>query len=365
MSSFYAIMILAFMKSAIIAVLGVFSFFSPVFASQPSFESEAAKAGALIYQSNSLSDLEISAELEKSVNPVIITVAGLNFGEIGWGPFEFKNFKKLIALFFPKKSMDEAAFEEEFYKEYADYFAGELPSENGRSIRLPDNYLEQKIKELPAYNPEMVIIPFAWSREPSDTEKTVPEFENKLKQIYAVYGGKKPIFIIAHSWGSVLMHETLHRLEKSAPNVKIDKLVTMGSPLVPSNFVVKLFMKIEVSKEDLLKKVTHPSNLKYWKNIWAERDMYSNAIPAADYNIQVDARVEKLEPTLLDIILHNKELRPVAKTDFLTLRDIKAWHSAYIFDYKAYLKSVNKEIALEVFNPIVVPQLLEYDKKDK
>ncbi|MEW5950265.1 MAG: hypothetical protein GX447_07325 [Elusimicrobia bacterium] len=354
------------MRTLIINIIGAFVFLSPVFASsQIEFEKELVYAQSSFSSANAMSFSEINSELEKTANPVIITVAGLNFGEIGWGPFEFKNFKKLIALFFPKKSLENPDFEEEFYKEYGEYFAQEVPEPSRLSVRLPDNYLEQKIKELPYYNPEMVIIPFAWSREPADTDKTVAEFERKLKEVYKTYGGKKPIFIIAHSWGSVLMHETLHRLEKSAPDVKIDKLITMGSPLVPSNFVVKLFMKIEISKEDLIKKVTHPQNLRYWKNIWAERDMYSNKIPAADYNIQVDEKVERLEPTLLDIILHNKELRPVAKTDFLTLRDIKAWHGSYMFDYRAYLKSVNKEISLEIFKPVVAPQLLEYDKKDK
>lgn len=353
------------MKTLVINIIGVFALLAPVFASsQAQFEGELARARASMLDASAMTDIEISSELEKSVNPVIITVAGLNFGEIGWGPFEFKNFKQLLALIFPKKSMDDAALEEEFYREYSEYFAQELPQPS-RSVRLPDNYLEQKIKELPSYNPEMVIIPFPWSREPADTNKTIPVFEKKLREVYSVYGGKKPIFIIAHSWGSVLMHETLNRLAKDAPEVKIDKLVTMGSPLVPSNFVVKLFMKLEISKEDLLKKVVHPKNLRYWKNIWAERDMYSNSIPAADYNIQVDAKVEKLEPILLDIILHNKELRPDAKLDFLKLRDIKAWHGSYMFDYKAYLKSVNKEIDVEIFRPIVAPQLIEYDKTDK
>lgn len=361
---FYAIIILAYMLNCIaklaiftLMVLPVFSFSQTQFEESLSFDRFTS--------ANYFSNLEISSELEKSANPVIITVAGLNFGEMGWGPLEFRNFKKLLSIIFPQKTLDEKAFEDEFYKEYAEYFAGELPPQRQKVFRLPDNYLEQKIKELPSYNTEMVIIPFSWSREPSDTDKTIPVFEQKLKEVYKIYGGKKPIFIVAHSWGSVLMHEALHRLEKSDPSVKIDKLITLGSPLFPSNFVVKLFMKFEISKEDLLKKVSHPKNLKYWKNIWAERDIYSNSIPPADFNIQIDSNVERLEPTLLNIILHNGELRSQAKTDFIKLRDIKAWHSAYMFDYKAYLKSVNKEIALEVFRPIVAPQIIEYDKAEK
>lgn len=352
------------MKRLIVNTFRLLVFFIavPVYSSQLhqlDFEVEATSAISEIFDVSKTIDTEIPREIEKNVNPVIITVAGLNFGELGWGAFELKNLKKLLSIVFHKKSVNIDSLEDEFYKEYAEYFEGEYSLFPPSMYRLPDNYLEQKIKELSFYNSDIIIIPFSWSRDPDDTEKVIPVFENKLKEVYKNYGDKRPIFIIAHSWGSVLMHETLNRLSKDAPEVKIDKMITMASPLVPSNFFVKLFMKLEISTQDLLKYVEHPKNLKYWVNIWAERDISSNSIPVADQNIQIDEDVEKLEPKLLDIILHNKELRPIAKKDLLKLRDIRAWHISYILDYKTYLESLNKTIEVKVFMPVIAPQLIK------
>lgn len=310
-------------------------------------------------------ELEISMDIERSVNPVIITVAGLNFGKIGWGPFEFSNFRKLIDYLFPKnKSMsqiDDEQFEKFFLAEYSKYLLDQdikKPEER----RLPDDYLEAKVRELSNYNSDIVIIPFNWSRDPGDTKQTIPVFIEKLKEVYKTYGGKRPIIIVAHSWGSVLMHESLNRLAEKDNSAYFDKLITLGSPLVPSNFIVNLFLKLEIKKEDLLKKIQKPKNVGIWKNLWAERDLYSNTIDKADVNIQVDKDVEKLEPTLLDLILHNKLLRSIATNDFLKFRDIKAWHWSYMYDYDAYLQSINKEIKVEVFNPLVKPSVIEEGK---
>jgi hypothetical protein len=143
------------------------------------------------------------------------------------------------------------------------------------------------------------------------------------------------------------------------PDVRIEKLITAGSPLVPGNFVVKMFMKLEVRKEKLENRISKPAVVKVWRNFWAMRDAYSNAIPAADSNFQADAEVENLEPTLIDIILHKKPLRKEARKDLFKMRDIKAWHSAYFFDYKATLKSISKEIFVPVFQPALAPQVMD------
>ena len=160
----------------------------------------------------------------------------------------------------------------------------------------------------------------------------------------------------------MLTHEALHRVGKYRPDVKIDKLITAGSPLVPANFVVKLFMKLQIKKEHLEKAVTKPANVKVWRNVWATRDAYSNAIPAADSNFQADAQVENVEPTLIDLILHNKLLKKEARSDLFKIRNIKDWHASYFFDFKASLKSINKEISVSIFRPVLAPQVVNCKK---
>ena len=300
-------------------------------------------------------------------DPVVLTVSGLRFGEIGWGPLELKHIIRLIKMFFPDKKISEEDLIDGLMAFNKDYFFLEN-AEDARDLatisakqRLPDNYLELKLQEIPGYSEHNVIVsPFIWSRDPGDTEKTIPELEKKIIEIYDSYKASgRPIFILAHSWGTVLTHEALHRVSRYRPDVRIDKLITAGSPLVPANFVITLFVKYEIRKEHLEKAVTKPSNVKAWRNFWAKRDPYSNAIPAADYNFQADSAVENVEPKLIDLILHNKLLKKEAKQDLFKIRDIKAWHGAYFFDYKASLLSINKEISVTFFQPVLAPQVMD------
>lgn len=317
-----------------------------------------------------LSALDESLETKDGLDPVVITVSGLSFGEIGWGPLELKHFIKLLKIFLPHKEISEEDLVNGLMAFNKDYFFLE-DAEDAREMaeisakhRLPDNYLELKLKEIPGYADHNVVVsPFVWSRDPGDTEKTVPLLEKRIIEIYDAYKGTgRPIFMLAHSWGSVLSHEALHRVSRYRPDVRIDKLITAGSPLVPANFVVELFIKYEIKKEHLEKAVTKPAIVKAWRNFWAKRDAYSNAIPAADYNFQADAAVENVEPTLINLILHSKPLKKEAKRDLFKIRDLKAWHGAYFFDYKASLLSINKEISVTFFQPVLAPQVMDCAK---
>jgi len=303
---------------------------------------------------------------KNGLDPVVITVAGLKFGEIGWGSLELRNFLRAVQFFFGNKEISESdivngvvSFSPRYFFPEDDEDARELPVQD--PARLEDNYLEQKLKEIPGYDSHSVIvIPFAWSRDPGDSRQTVPQLQEKITEVYDAFKDSgRPIYILAHSWGSVLTHTALHRVARARPDVRIDKLITAGSPLVPANFVVKLFMKLEVRKERLEKRVRKPAIVRTWRNFWALRDAYSNSIPAADTNYQADAEVENVEPTLIDIILHKKPLRKEARKDLFKIRDIKAWHGAYFFDYRASLKSIEKEIYVPVFQPALAPQVVD------
>lgn len=297
-------------------------------------------------------------------DPVVITVAGLKFGEIGWGSLELRNFLRFINFFTRNTRITEGDIVNGVVAFNPRYFFPDRDAEaESRAPRLPDNYLEQKLKEIPGYeNHDVIVLPYAWSRDPGDSKAAILGLEKKIEETWDAFAASgRPVYILAHSWGSVLSHTALHRVAARRPDVRIHKLITAGSPLVPANFVVKLFMKLEVRKEKLEKVVRKPSIVGTWSNFWALRDAYSNAIPAADYNHQADETVENVEPTLIDLILHKKPMRKQARKDLFIIRDIKAWHGAYFFDYRATLKSIEKEIAVEVFRPAVAPQVVKRD----
>lgn len=304
---------------------------------------------------------------KNGLDPVVITVPGLKFGEIGWGSLEVRNFLRFIQFFTRNKEISEddivngvVAFSPRYFFPEAD----EDAAEDVKELRLPDNYLELKLQEIPGYaNHNVIVIPFAWSRDPGDSKATLPLLQAKITEVYDAYKDTgRPVYILAHSWGSVLAHTALHRAGRARPDLRIEKFITAGSPLVPGNFVVKLFMKLEVKKEKLERRVSKPAVVGTWRNFWALRDAYSNNIPAADSNYQADSDVENVEPTLIDIILHKKPLRKEAKKDLFKIRDIKAWHGAYFFDYKATLKSIGKEIFVSVFQPALAPQVVDCSK---
>ena len=302
---------------------------------------------------------------KNGLDPVVVTVPGLKFGEIGWGPFELSHILKLVTHFYPKE-ISEADIVNGLVSFNPRYL---FPESEGVSTpdelaRMPDNYLEMKLHEIPGYESHNVVIePFNWSRDPGDSKATVIQLQARIEQIYDQYKATgRPIYVLAHSWGSVLAHTALHRVAAERPDVRIDKLITAGSPLVPGNLVVRMFVKLEVAKEDLEKKVSKPANVSVWRNIWAMRDAYSNDIPAADSNFQADAAVENVEPTLINLILHNKLLKKEARKDLFKIRDIKAWHGSYFYDYKAELNSIQKEISVQVFRPVLAPQVVDCAK---
>lgn len=305
---------------------------------------------------------------KNGLDPVIITVPGLRFGEIGWGCLEIRNILRFIQIFSRNTEITEAdiadglvAFNPLYFfppdEEAGDVMASDLD-------RMPDNYLELKLQEIPGYaDHKVVILPFAWSRDPGATKKTLPELQALITETYDTYKESgRPVYILAHSWGSVLSHTALHRVAKARPDVRIEKFITAGSPLVPANLVARLFVKFQALKGGLRKRVTKPSIVGTWRNYWAARDAYSNAIPAADSNYQADAKVENLEPLLLTLILHNKLLKKQALRDLFKIRDIKAWHGSYFFDYQASLKSISKEIDVTVFRPELAPQVIHCDE---
>jgi pimeloyl-ACP methyl ester carboxylesterase len=300
------------------------------------------------------------------LDPVVITIPGLSFAEIGPERLELKYLLKIINFFFPHKRITERDLAPHLDAANREYFMLEdgEPVPDLKSQRVPDNYIEEKLKELPGYaNHDLVIIPFKWSRDPDDSETVIPYLAEQIARVHDQYRNSgRPIFILAHSWGTMLSHSALHRLARTRPEVKIKRWITMGSPLMPGNLVVDLFVKVGIKKEQLEKSVSKPASVAQWRNIWAKRDMLSNEVSPADSNTQVDVSVAPLEPQLIDLILHNKPLKKDAKKDLLKVRSIGDWHGSYFYDYRATLKSLQRDIYVPVFGPVLAPQVTGADK---
>lgn len=294
-------------------------------------------------------------------DPVLITVPGLSFAEIGPSLVELRFIFKIIRFFFPHKNVSESDIAPHLDAANREYFMlddGEAaPPVTTR--RVPDNYIEEKLKELPGYaDHDLVVVPFQWSRDPDDSDKVIPELADRITQVYDQYKNSgRPVYILAHSWGTILSHSALHRVSRARPDVKIKRWITMGSPLAPGNIIVDIFIKVGIKKEQLERLVAKPCIVGQWRNIWAKRDPASNEIRPADANTQVDTAVEGLEPQLIDLILHNKPLRKDAKKDLLKVRSIGDWHGSYFYDYRATLRSLQKEIFVPVFEPVLAPQV--------
>ena len=295
--------------------------------------------------------------------PVVVTVAGLKFQKVGWGPFNPVALEKLfISIFHWQKPADRQVLEtafKDFPRLYADVTQEEMSEQAGRE--LPDNYLEARLQELPEYAASnLTIIPFTWSRDPADSKIVIPAFAEQLARVYDTYKATgRPIYVFTHSWGSVLMHDVLHELASARPDIKIDKFITTGSPLVPGNAIVSGFMELERKKEGLMPEVSKPAIVRTWINIWSSRDAFSNSIPAADSNTQVDASLEKVELPLIKLILDAPLLRNQASKDLIKMDNPITWHAAYFYDFAATLDSLKKNISLTVFRPVVAAQVID------
>ncbi len=294
--------------------------------------------------------------------PVVITVAGLRYSTLDLKALTLPILKELFnSAFNEQKMTDRRPFDAAFkgFLRQNDEMSGEEATAR-MNRELPDNYLEARLQELPEYAAHsFTIIPFPWSRDPADSDTLVPYFAERLKQVCDTYKGTgRPIYILAHSWGSVLMHDAMHKLAKTRPDFKIDKFITTGSPLTPSYDVIRGFMEVERRNEGLMNEVSKPASVREWINIWSSRDILSNAIPAADSNTQADAALENLEQPLIRIILTSPSMSVTAGKDLIKLRNFIPWHKSYIYDFTATLESLNKNINLPVFLPVVARELV-------
>ncbi|MBF0476228.1 MAG: hypothetical protein HQK59_10415 [Deltaproteobacteria bacterium] len=149
--------------------------------------------------------------------------------------------------------------------DYTAYLKEAIPADQAALI-------EQKIGPITA---------FKWSRNIYDTDDNLI---NKLSQVLAdasqsSLAQKQPFVILTHSWGTVLAYLALSK----NPDIKVDKFISLGSPLDSMTGFIKSFTEIYVSDVNVL------PNARVWNNYWIECDPISGVIPAATHNIELQA----------------------------------------------------------------------------
>lgn len=293
--------------------------------------------------------------LPAAFRPVVISIVGIDFTELGLGKLELAYFKKIIEYFKPGHKVDQKLFEAGISRVGEDLAAGEYYKAGDG--RYPDDYLDSRLAEvLPGEKYE--IVPVRWSRDPDESEAAVPLVAAEIKRIFAKARSEgRPVYLVAHSWGTVLAHTALHRLAKSDPEVRIDKFVTLGSPLVPGSWWLDIFMQHQINNGSLQQYVAKPANAARWLNLWAKNDYFSNEISAADVNLLQDSLIEPLERRVKLAAEQDHSLRPEMLRDLFFLKSLKTWHFAYIFDFQVYLKTLRESHEKTIFGPVISAEL--------
>lgn len=329
-------------KSAVVAVLvslpALLILPKPSDAAVASFDSRGPALDLLLrdIRQEHLAGGAVAAPRGAPVRPIILTVSGLALDEIGWY-VEFRHLKEAWNWLFPGKSLDEEALRErieEFNRLNGAGAAGK--------VKKPQNYLETDIRAAAErVGLDAEVVNFWWSRDPEDSEQATAEFQQKLWALSGTAQAEgRPIYIIAHSWGTVLMHDALNKLDSQGKTVRVRRFVTMGSPIVPTRFFVWLFKEIEDLKERLQKRVRRPAGVEHWVNLWAEYDSFSGMISAADSNERVDLDALPYARRLEALL--ETDQKKQAKADLKVLGSSPAWHESYRQAFETPLKSLGE-----------------------
>lgn len=183
-----------------------------------------------------------------------------------------------------------------------------------------ENYLRSSLQSfLTALGTNTNVDPMPWSRVTSDTTSAVTQLKAYIKPRGAK-GRNGTFTIVAHSWAGVLAYVVFQELQSSNPDLSVDTLVTLGTPVgyLPQMAgsacndaktsmagVIKSFslgavqqsprLAAETSARSALcttdylgkyrgKKVSVPANIRRWINWYAAEDGFSAPIVATGTN---------------------------------------------------------------------------------
>jgi pimeloyl-ACP methyl ester carboxylesterase len=305
-------------------------------------------------------DFKFNPDDVKGKDVVVISVCGIRFNELGVRGFELSMLVWYWHRLFPGKEVDAPTLGRMVQALGPD--AGDSGASAAKApLHYPDDYVETTLRQqFSATGKNYLVVPLPWTRNPQKSKAAIADFKVWLAQICdAAQKNGKPVYVVAHSWGSLLVYETLEDLAKSGSPVRVDKFVTLGSPLVPSRWLLKLFVELEEHYQDLEKNVAKPANVKTWINFWAQHDWFSNRIAAADGgDFRVDAAADSLA-RMIDRVLFSPEaaLVKLAVKDLAELNNLDSWHFSYMYGYHQSFPSISRQADIDVLGPDILPEL--------
>lgn len=329
--------------------LGIFSMSRPVFAAAARLDFDNPGMGmdrvlSLLLEDASAPGSAAPATVPGApVTPIVVTVSGMRMGEIGYG-LELKHILKLWRWLFPGQAPDESIIRKRL---------AELKAKERRFAlqgQKPDNYVAVGVAAAVKRNGLRVeVVDFPWSRDPKDSEQTIAAFQKRLLALRDGSGTQgRPLFILAHSWGTVLMHDALLGLEQRGEIVPVQRLVTMGSPLVPHKLLVWIFRGICNISEHLQGSVSKPRGVLHWVNLWSDWDIYSNAISVADRNVRVDSSSLPYEARLNAMLVDAGTDHRAVRRDLDKLTDSLSWHESYWRGFRLTLKTLSASLSWDI-----------------
>jgi hypothetical protein len=269
---------------------------------------------------------------------VVVTVCGLSFADLEKAILDrlFAHDAQKMAIAAPKLDKQQLAL------------TADSKTDNA--------YLEDSLtKMLATSGKHYMVVPLRWSRNVEDTVAAEAQLQLWLPKVYAATSAnKKPLYLFCHSWGTVLMHHVLTALAAQGSPVHVDKFITLGSPLVPSDGLIKLFDGMELPAQDFGSQATKPANVASWENFWGERDIFSNAIPAAGLNYRVDGGADRDE-LLLDLACLDPLKYVAAVADLVTMDNFALWHASYYAGYNQFFSVLKTQLSLDIPDAEVMP----------
>lgn len=331
--------------------------------------------------------IAVNADEIANSDAVLIAIRGLKFIEFGRG-LEIKHIKNALTYV---NGLSPAVQDALGSKQYEAAIQTEMPYEYPKEpLYIPDNYLTSFLAQrLPETGKKYALVDFVWDRDADGTASAYKNMQQWLERVCALAAAhKKPVYIVAHSWGTVLAHATLSALDKKKSPAHVKMLITMGSPLVPKPTWMKAALKIGLKFSGIDSRVKKPGNVEYWVNLWAEKDIISNQIGAADKNIMVDASAipcrealaQKIARYKRDVEIHKKREqtygyalltmeqlecdRPTlpeelkqARADLSAFNSVSVWHGAYFTGVEIKSTALGKDYRLDAVQKFFMPLL--------
>ncbi|NNN05794.1 MAG: hypothetical protein HKL90_07820 [Elusimicrobia bacterium] len=269
---------------------------------------------------------------------VVVTVCGLDFAELKQAILDrlFKNDARKMAAAAPRLNKIR--------------LGSSVPSKTNNA------YLEDALTGMLATaGKHYLVVPLLWDRNVEQTAAAEAHFMAWLPRIYAATAAAhKPLYVVGHSWGTVMLHHVLVDLAARGSPVRVDKFITLGSPLVPSDALIKLFDGLELPPQDYGAQSAKPANVSTWINFWGARDIFSNAINTADADYRVDDAANA-DSALLYLAILDPKRDAQAAANLVTLDDFSLWHASYYAGYDQYFPAIQSRLDLDIPDTTVTP----------